>query len=376
MAATYFLELCNSLGVPLVPIAPLSFSASRIVNRVAGCSIQLPATFDPDLIRKNRIIKVWRQPAGHTRRLFQMYFVKVKLVARRGGAREIEMSGLDPNFLLTSRIAAAFSGTAQAGKSGEADDLMKAVVTEMLADGVAPVPDAGTRNFEDQDGNALLDVQADTTSGPSIENDFAWKNVFTLNGGGILAGFAKKAATAGTRTYFDVVPTAITPVRFRFITTVNQRGQDITDKLTFSVANENLKDPSLRTDWTEEISFVYAGGQGEGAGRNIQQAFDATRYSTDPWGRVEVFADARQQTSNNKVLDVGNSRLDAGRVRQVFQGQILDAPGSRLGVDWNFGDLVPIEFESEQFSALINAVTVSVDANGKEKITPRVEIVA
>jgi len=359
----YELWLTTDSGLQLVPLNSfVRLEASRLVNGIGSFSLYMPLSFDPDLIAPDRMVQIWRRPTGGTKSLWRVYFLRKWRFSTQGSKQVIQLSGPDTNDLLRRRIVAAYAGTSQASKTDYADDMMKEVVTESIADGVDPTPDAGTRVWSN------LSITADTSLGPSVTRSFPFDKLLTTANAGVLSVIAKAARTAGTEVFFDIVPDVVTStsITFKFITTINQIGEDVSDKVVFDQARGNMKDPFLEYDYTEEENYIYATGQLPGALRNVQQVYDADRYNVSIWGRCEGEADARQQSTDDGVIEVGRTALDDGRPRIRFGAQPVDTAGTRFGVDWNFGDKVQAKYLNRQFYCLIRAVALSVDDGGED----------
>jgi len=274
-----------------------------------------------------------------------------------------------PNDLLRRRIVAAYSSSPEASKNDFADDLMKEVVAEAFADGVEPTPDAGTRVVTG------LSVQADLSNGPTLSKSFAFGRLLWPSGGGALAEIAKASREAGTEVFFDIVVSDISSssISFEFRTYTGQPGQDVSDRVVFDQNARNLRDPFLEFDYRDEVNYTYAGGRGEGAARNVQQAYDSDRYNVSRWNRCEGFANASNQTTDNSVRESARAMLELGRPKRYFGGMPVDTLGTRFGVDWNFGDRVTARYRGEEFVMIIRVVTISVDAMGYETIDARLD---
>jgi hypothetical protein len=287
----------------------------------------------------------------------------------QGSDQVLELYGPDINDLLRRRIVAAFSGSAQASKTDYADDMMKEVVTQALADGVTPTPTAGTRVW------ANLSIAADLSLGPTITKSFPFDPLLSSSSQGVLIQLAKAAREAGTEVFFDIVPNVVSAnsITFQFRTYVGQPGQDVSSRVTFDQASGNAKEPSLEEDYTEEKNYIYTAGQGEGESRNVQQVYDATRYGASIWNRCEGFADARNQSTDNGVREAGRSTLEEGRPFLRFTAQPVDTEQTRFGIDWDFGYTVGAKYLNRQFDCIIRAVTISLDSNGVEKIGARLD---
>lgn len=365
---SYELWLTDDKGVRIAQLTTFrTLEASRVVNGIGSINLTMPRSFDKNLIRPDRMIQFWRSPRGGRLKLWRVYFVRLWKFATRGADRLIEFGGPDMLDLMRRRIVAAFAGSTQASKTDFADNMMKEIVTESIANGVSPTPDAGTRVWSD------LSIAADISAGPTVTKSFPLDKLLTSSNQGVLSVIAKAAKEAGTEVFFDIVPDDITSGSFIFQTYTGQPGADLTDRVVFDEARGNMADAEYEEDWTEEENYVYASGQGEQSDRNIQQVYDSTRYSLSQWNRCEGFADARNQSSDNGVIAAGNDALNAGRPKQRFTATPLDVAGTRFMRDWDFGDKVKARYENIEFNTIIRAVTISVDEDGNESIGARLD---
>jgi hypothetical protein len=370
MAGNYELWLTSDSGVRLAPLdTALSLECSRVVNEIGSFGMYLPLSFNPDLLQPDRLIQVWRQPEGGRLGLWRVYMLREWEFSTQGSDQMLEISGPDMLDLMRRRIVAAYAGSAQASKTDYADDMMKEVVTQSIANGVAPTPTAGTRVW------ANLSIAADLSDGPIITRSFPFETLLTGSSNGVLAQLAKAAREAGTEVFFDIIPNVVSSnsITFQFQTFTGQPGQDVSDRVTFDQADGNMKEPKLRYNYRDEVNYVYATGPGEESDRNVQQVYDATRYGQSIWGRCEVEADARNQPDdNNAIQAVGNDRLSEGRPRVSFTAQPVDTEGTRFGIDWDFGYQVGAKYLNRQFKTIIRAVTISL-REGQEEIRARLD---
>ena len=369
MSGSYELWLTSDTGLRLALLdTALGLTASKSDKTISWFSLNAPASFNINLLRPDNMLQVWRAPLGGKLGLWQVYFLRKWTFATQGSRETILLEGPDIKDLLRRRIVAAYAGSAQASKTDFADDMMKEVVTQSIADGVAPTPTAGTRVWSN------LSIAVDTGSGPSITKSFPFDTLLTSSGNGVLAVLANASREAGTEVFFDILPNVVSSnsINFIFQTTINQPGQDVSDRIVFSQERGNLQNPTLVYDYSEEENYIYAAGQGEQADRNIQQVYDTARYGASIWDRCEGFADARNQSTDDGVRESGRAQLEEGRPKINFSADVLDTKGTRFGRDWNYGYKVTTKYRSVEFSSIIKAVTISVDANG-EKIQAKAE---
>lgn len=367
--ANYELWLTNDSGARIAQLTTfLNLSASRTIGKVGWFSLYLPKTFNIDLIRPDRMVQIWRAPIGGQLKLWQVYFIRKWTFATSGSNETIQLEGPDPKDLLRRRIIAAYSASAQATKTDFADDMMKEIVTESIANGVAPTPDSGTRVWSN------LSIAGDDSLGPTITKSFTFDRLFTPSGQGALPAIQKASREAGTEVFFDVVPDVVSSnaISFLFQTYIQQPGQDVSAKVIFDQTTGNMLNPILEYDYSEEENYIYAGGQGEEADRNVQQVYDINRYGASIWNRCENFADARNQTEDNGVREVGRNQLEEGRPKINFSATLLDTEGTRFGRDWDYGYRVTTKYKNIEFASIVRAVTLQVDSSG-ERIQARID---
>ena len=349
----------------------LWWQASRQVNNIGHFQMGLPATFDENLLKPDRMVQIWRQPSGGRLGLWRVYFLRGWRLQHEGDQERITIWGADCNDLLRRRIAACFSGVV-AGTSFttiEADNLMKDVVTNSQSDAAFPVPAAGSRAWAD------LTVAADLTDAPQVSIDCAWDTLLTDSGAGILPALADASADAGTNLFFDVVADSVSPtsITFQFRTYTGQPGMDVSDRVVFNREDLNLRDPFIEWDHTAEVNYVYAGGPGVEDARIMHQVYNADRYGASHWNRCESFVDARNQSVDAAVWAAGRQGIREGRPRIRAGGVPLDTVGTRFGLDWDFGYRVAMKYRRLQFDCIVRAVVLSMDSSGQETIDARLD---
>jgi hypothetical protein len=319
--------------------------------------------FSRSLFGLNRRVEIWRQPEGGQMYVVTIGFMRYLEQGQEGANAYVIIGGPDALDLLNTRIVDAYSDTAGADKAGTADDVMKEYVYEALGGGAA----AG-RNLT-SDG---FSIQADLSDGPAIQWAAARHNLLR-----VCRELSDAAYEAGTPTYFDIVHP--TPATFEFRTYVNQRGEDRTsgqpNAVVLSPEEETLANPVLIQDYTEEVTYCYALGQSTGGTRNVQEEYDSTRLNLALFNRREGTVDGRDYGTDAELQDLARRTLYLCRPRRDFRGDIVDKPGNRLGLNWNFGDRVTAQYAGEQYDMLVSAVGASFDENG-ETIDSRLDYLA
>jgi hypothetical protein len=329
---------------------------AQALNNVGAIVVVLPADYD-DLLSLDKIIELWIDG-----RFITVGFIrKVKYFDDEDGGERTLITGYTPNYLLTSRIIAYAAGTAQADMSDYADDMLKEIVTDNLGGDATGDRDISGLNFsvDDQLGDA-----------PRITKGFAWRKLFD-----VCLDICAASEENGTRLYFEVMPYwyASEAIGFKFITYINQPGADFgTDSgqpLYFGRAWGNLVKPELEYDHSEEITHVYAGGQGEGSDRLIEEVSDTDRAEASIWNYREGFADARNEKESAGIESKAYKVLNENAPLITLSGEIVETGSRRWGLDWNLGDKVVVEHRGISTDAIINSLRFKLLPDGSRSLT-------
>ena len=334
-----------------------TLSIVRTENEVGALVMTLPSHgFDTNSFKVGQYLEVWRETHGVSRLFGETaYFVQGWEFYSKGGQHLVAVYAKDLNFLLSTRIVYAASGSTNAELTDYADDMMKVIVTNELGSGAA-----STRRVEG------LTVQAEVGQSVEITRGFAYGNVL-----GVVQDISGSATEQGTYTVFDMVRTGVGAFEFR--TYVGQRGADHRrgsgDPRFVGEVYGNLEDPRLGFYHGEEWNFVYCGGQGEGESRVIKTASDAARIGQGyPYNRKEYWRDARHQETDDGVQSDAYAALAEGKPKVVMTGKLLDTPGMQFGRDYDFGDVVSVEAFNTAIDCHVASVAINYAAEGGETI--------
>lgn len=367
----YEIWLTNDVGMRLLQLNNFKWlMASKSTRSLGSLQLGLQHSFDINYLRPDCMIQVWRAPTeGGQKKLWQAYFIREWLFMTQGAVKMLRVYGFGPKELLCRRIIAAYSESTEATKTDYADDMMKEFVTECFSDTVDPTPSAGSRQLSG------LSVAGENSAGPTISYSAPWKKLLSRDGGGTLANIQRAAKKAGTEIFFDVEPYIVTTksINFIFRTKTDQPGFDRTDEVVFSLTKGNLTNISFIYDYSDEVNFIYAGGQDQKTHREIQQVYDASRYNDSQWNRCEGFEDARTSELSNSVREEGRAALEEGRPKVRFKATPISTEATRFGREWDWGDKIRARYENVEFDAIIRAVTLTIDSDGNEKIDARME---
>ena len=125
------------------------------------------------------------------------------------------------------------------------------------------------------------------------------------------------------------------------------RGQDKSDKIFMSVANDNLTNTTYTSDKSNAANSAMIGGEGEG---NKQRTASIGRKTG--WARKEIYVDASSKTTNaenmtalaynNILLQAGNDELGKRKEITGMKAEAIDGVMYNYGEDYNLGDLVNV----------------------------------
>lgn len=343
---------------------------SRVVNGVGTMRIGLPFAKFGDLYRPDYQIQVWRAPkVGDKRRLENIFFLRKSTIRTRigDGVTIQQLDGEDPNGLLDSRVEKFKAGSPQATKTGSIDDMMKNIVDDQM--GAVAFADDSDRGKPFDEG--FFSIQGDTSYGATITKSFSYRNVAS-----ILRDLAEMSKTNTPKIFYDVVP--LTPKLFEFQTFRNQRGPDQRfssgqTAFFFSLERGNLKGPILENDNFNEKSVIYAGGQGTGAARVVEERENTTLSEASLWARREAFRDARGESTVAGVQAAGDEELGYRKPKLRFIADFLSIPGSQYGIDWDFGGQYTVDYAGRLIDIEMKIVYVSINEDGAESIFGRNE---
>ncbi len=204
-----------------------------------------------------------------------------------------------------------------------------------------------------------LSVQADGGGGNTLSKACAYDN--------LLSTLQEIAEIGGGD--FDLIRTGAQAWEFRWY--AGQRGTDRTATLLFALERGNMAEPMYEYDRREERTVAIVGGQGEAAARQVVVR-TSPDYHVDT-NNIEMFADARNQTSTAALNATGDSRLRGTRGRQTFGFKVLQIPSCYYGLHYGLGDLVKAQYGSVNVTQKIVGVSVSLEQDGTEQIDVEME---
>ncbi len=353
---SYSIFLDDAFGTRLADASNfLSLSYTRVVNDIGSLTLVLPGNFPSQyIIAPDGRIEVWRKLDSGREYLDTDTVWLIKKVTQKLDQRGTKTIVIEATTSLSvlrepGRFVNYAAGSAQATyAAAAADNQIKQVARENIGTSAS-----GSRNI-----SASITVDANTSQAASIPKSFAWRDCLKT-----MQEFADASTQAGTYCAFDIIATTPTALTFRTFT--QQRGVDHrfpggNNPVLLSPEMGNLGETELTQDWSEEVTYALAAGQGDGSSRITASSQDTARQSLSPFGLRELFVDATQYSSTTGLSSEADAGVRNGRPRQVFKGRVLDTNDTQYGVHWAWGDFVTAQAFGQLIDCRIDAITVTV----------------
>lgn len=364
MAAKYELWLSSDRGYRLESLNDAkSFWYAEIQNDVGAWEMVLPGDHPTAYIKPDQIVEIWRQPDGGVATAFIGFIEYIETRTDSAGNKSRSIGGGCKNALLSWRIVAYAAGSAQAEKTDQADDMIKAVFSENYI----AATDA-TRNI------SILQVQANSGDGPSITMGFSRDEVLDT-----LKAIADSASQEGTPVFFGLEPLVQSDgsLKLELRTSIEWYANDGTvdnGGHELSVERGTLAEPELLMDYRAARSYVYAGGQGGETARTVKTAENTTMSGQSIWGRKEAWRDARDKSADDAVQGAADDEIEKLRPVLRLKAKVMENQiNNRFGVEWRCGSRMTAQYDGYTFDGLIKSVMVRKDENGDETISANIE---
>ena len=334
---------------------------TRSVNQVGAMSLSLPASIiDSSFLKKDTRLEIWRSISSSTEYLetkTQWFVRNIQYDYDNKLYVLTAYSGLD---LVRRRYIIYDDGTAEAVKSGLADDIIVDYVGENL----------GSSAASGRAWSSYITVLSSPGNGPTIYRAASEKNLLDT-----IQEIAQDAATAGTFVFFDMEYDPGSKL-FIFKTFTQQRGIDHStgqNVVTLSPEFGSLSDVNWENDYSDEVTFAYTSGKGLGGDRNLQSSSDSTRISESPFGRIELMVSGGNSNTNNELISMAQAEVRAGRPRRIIQARIVNRPGTEYGINWGWGDRLKAQINNQVYTVRIDTIEVDV-SGGNETINAGIRI--
>lgn len=364
MYATYELKLYSGAGQPIRTIADYtSLSYARTVNTPGSAVLVIPYTAAAwQEMPPESILEIWRRGqrgvawrAGGTHWLL----TRRDLVLAADGHWTISATFTDLLDLLRRWLVAYPAGSAQSAKTGAAETVIKAFVTDELITRSAALG-VNLGNY--------ITIEGDAGRGQTVNVEGSWQDVAS-----VCSNVAQSSAQLGTYVAYDFEVLGMLSYLFRVYT--GQRGTDRSPTaplpLQIIVESGAVAAATYTMDYSGSATYVWAGGQKTGGAQVYATASDASRESYGPFAHREMYGSAQNTVDSAVLTSQAKDLLREYRPAGDFtvQALVLGA-GLEFGVNVKLGDLVSVRYGPLDFLAALEGISVTVDgSSGLETVS-------
>jgi ReqiPepy6 Gp37-like protein len=363
---THLVE-CATYGTPITDENQATVPLDVVFNCTPGgigvLETTLPTSFNTTFLMKDGRIGVWRAINGRPPYLDNNAMFLIRYIDY--GPTSTFIRAYHTTSLLDRRIIAYAAGSSFAQKAATfADDQIKAFVNENMG---ASISGANRDGVETQaDVSTYLTVQANTSQGASVAKAAARRTLLT-----VAQELAEASNTAGTYLTFEILAPSESTLELR--TYATQRGIDhrvgstTGTQIILSELRGNLKNAHLIFDYTNEVTFAVAGGQGEGTLRLIATTADTVRMGESPFGRIERFYDMSNVPDATSLQDDADAGVRNGRPVILFTGDLTETFSETRGITYDLGDMLTAEHPrtQQQFDVRLDVIHETISSEGR-----------
>lgn len=133
--------------------------------------------------------------------------------------------------------------------------------------------------------------------------------------------------------------------------------------LLFDPRRGNISHPMMTVDRKDEATFAYVAGQGLEDERVIFPVINNQAINASLWNRIEILTDARnnQEGDVDGYLSAGVDALNDRKAETNFSFEPdLNAPSTRVNVDWFLGDRITAQYNDYSEDLRITKITFDI----------------
>lgn len=345
---SYTLFICDQFGAVQEVIDQSIISTldyALVENEINAVEITLPQLWPWEYFEADQILLIQRNAgAGPYIEADRAFFLQdFAYYSDENNMQWITLTGVDGNDLLNRRIVAYASGSAQAKKTDQYDDIIRMIAAENMGSSATDT----ARDLSD-----YLSIGPGRGDAPTATDmEFAWKSLFS-----ICQDCVEASEEGGTHLTFDVFYRG--DGKFHLDAYTAHRGIDHS-RDGDDPRYVKIWQPRMSRRHSEERNYIYSGGKGDGNSRTVKTAYDAA-YARTIWSRREQFTDARSADTEGAIQEQANADLKKYRARTTIEGELLEGDGFRYGIDYQWGDIVGVTYNGQSFDCHIAAVEVSL----------------
>jgi hypothetical protein len=350
---THQFLLDDASGRLLGPLRYESASYSLAANATGTLNLTLAYGTGAD-IRAGQIVEVWRSPASGMALIPVDEFIitAVKSSITPSGARFYSITANDLVWVLGG-YANRYANTTWVGA---ADDYMRLVFRgNLLADGPGDGSTDAAVKRRAVSFAIPMTCEANQSAGPGVKITSPTGQLLS-----VMQSVAKKAmypdgypGIAGRPLFFDLYASARNPLGFTFAVFCDQRGRDLTknNPVVLSTTAE-LPQVEVEEDYASEVNAVFYT-----AGSLKRVKADTARSLRSPF--------ARRESSAGETIDAVAALRD-GLPGWSVRGSLVNTDNCVFGRDYWWGDAVLVAVGGLTYPMRLDAVSISVNADGAE----------
>jgi len=358
-------RVADAFGVHLKEIpdyASLSYVLNSTPGGVGVLELTLPRSVNTSLLLPDGRLGVWRSISGRPPYLDNgaIYLIR----SFEFSATQTFIRAEHATKLLDRRIIAYAAGSTYTSKGPDfADDLIKEFVNQNMLAGIVSADRDGAETQADV--SAYLSKQGDLGLGATLSKAAARRTLLA-----VAQELAEASTTAGTYLTFEIIAPTESTLELRTYATVRGVDHRATSGQPIILREQAgvLENAKLTIDYTNERTFIIAGGQGEQTNRLIQTASDATRMGVSPFGRNEDFRDMSNVSNTTALQDDADAALWADRPLIYFTGNLIETPALTRGIQFDLGDMLTVEDPQtrQQYDVRLDIIHESITNSGGE----------
>lgn len=274
-----------------------------------------------------------------------VWFVRKAVIT--GGINKpelIKVTAHCANSLLYRRIVAYYPEELETEKE---DMPVLDIILEMLHENL------GADAIAARDFSSYLYIPPATTNyGPIRSISLAWRDV-----GSTIKELIETAKEDGVTIGIDIQYQSIDPLKL-VVVAGRSIGTDRVDGDPIIIGKNNFDDWEIDFDYTNEQTYIYAGGEGEDDDRLIVEVSSAEAIKASPFNRVEGWVERSELEVSADLEAYAQGQLEKKLTRPKVSGKIVEGGQIVWGVTLGFGDLVQIEVKGLLINCVLEAYQI------------------
>lgn len=187
---------------------------------------------------------------------------------------------------------------------------------------------------------------------------------------------AETSQLQGQSLWFDIeyIPaTTLAKMKFLFKVWVGTRGVDRTqgvNRMVIGPAFGNLSNVKITKDWTEEVTLLYVGGNGDNELKDMASVSknqpDLPFYPIEGYISVNI-GDGTGVHETDALKNEGYTELAKKSTFQIMTGEVISQPPTEFGRNFFYGDILVAKHRGFEKFVEVSEYKITVD-DGGEKI--------